>query len=255
MTSVQNDRPSRSSLDIAHWCTSRRVAIHWVTIQSIGQTSNDSYRHRVALQRLEPTPAQIKAVASSLRLRIVRLCNDREWTNKELADRLERDPATILHHLRLLVDAELIAPVGVRQGASGAYEKPYRSTGLSWQLSFETAAEDEDAEGELAMLTAFRHELAEAGHDSIVELSRFHLHVNDDERATFIARFKSLIDEYVVEDPARRDRGAPAYSGVFVLHRLADPSDNETAKLLASQDRDVDGARDDDAASESSGRN
>ena len=72
-----------------------------------------------------------------MRLRILRLCSDREWTNKELADRLQRDPATILHHVRLLVDAGLIEPVGVRQGASGAYEKPYRSTGLSWQLSFE----------------------------------------------------------------------------------------------------------------------
>lgn len=173
----------------------------------------------MAVQRLEPTPAQIKAVASSLRLRILRLCNDREWTNKELAVRLERDPATILHHLRLLVDAELIAPVGVRQGASGAYEKPYRSTGLSWQLSFENAAEDEDAEGERAMLTAFRHELAEAGYGSIAELTRFHLHLDDDERDTFIARFKGLIDEYVADDPARCDRGAAGHGGVFVLHR------------------------------------
>ena len=40
------------------------------------------------IERVEPTPAQIKAVANSLRLRILRLCNDREWTNKELADRL-----------------------------------------------------------------------------------------------------------------------------------------------------------------------
>src|SRR6185436_17191183 len=96
---------------------------------------------------IEPTPAQIKAVASPLRLRILRLCNDREWTNKELADRLERDPATILHHLRLLVDAGLIEAMDVRQGKSGAYEKPYRSTGISWQLSFERAAVDEEQEG------------------------------------------------------------------------------------------------------------
>ena len=149
---------------------------------------------------------QIKAVASALRLRILRLCNDREWTNKELADRLERDPATILHHLRLLVDAGLLEPVGVRQGASGAYEKPYRSTGLSWQLSFERPLEDEAEAGELAMLTAFRQELAEAGHDSIAELTRFHLHLDDDALGAFIARFLDLIEEYRVEDEARRER-------------------------------------------------
>ncbi len=166
------------------------------------------------LERREPTPAQIKAVASALRLRILRLCNDREWTNKELADRLQRDPATILHHLRLLVDAGLLEPVGVRQGASGAYEKPYRSTGLSWQLSFEVPLEDEAEVGELAMLTAFRQELAEAGHDSIAELTRFHLHLDEDSLRAFTARFLDLIEEYRVEDDARREGGAPGYGGI-----------------------------------------
>ena len=174
------------------------------------------------IERREPTPAQIKAVASALRLRILRLCNDREWTNKELADRLQRDPATILHHLRLLVDAGLLEPVGVRQGASGAYEKPYRSTGLSWQLSFERPLEDEAEAGELAMLTAFRQELAEAGHDSIAELTRFHLHLDDDALGAFVARFLDLIEEYRVEDEARRERGAPGYGGMIVVHRLAE---------------------------------
>ena len=173
--------------------------------------------------RREPTPAQIKAVASPLRLRILRLCNDREWTNKELADRLERDPATILHHLRLLVAAGLIESVGVRQGKSGAYEKPYRSTGLSWQLRFERAAEDEDSEGEIAMLTAFRQELAEAGNDSIAELTRFNLHLDGDALARFTERFVGLIDEYHANDDARRQEGAPSYGGIVVVHRLAAP--------------------------------
>lgn len=174
----------------------------------------------MARKRLEPTPAQIKAVASPLRLRILRLCNDREWTNKELADRLDRDPATILHHVRLLVEAGLIEPAGVRQGQSGAYEKPYRSTGLSWQLSFERPAEDE--EGELAVLSAFRAELAEAGHDAVAELSRFHLHLDDDGVAAFGERLRALIDEYLADDDERRRRGAPGYGGVVALHRLAD---------------------------------
>lgn len=171
----------------------------------------------------EPTPEQIKAVASPLRLRILRLCNDREWTNKELADRLERDPATILHHVRLLVAAGLIEPVGVRQGESGAYEKPYRSTGLSWHLSFDTPAEDEDEEGELAMLTAFRQELAEAGRNSVAELTRFHLHLDDDARTAFLERLLGLIDEYQSGDDARSREGAPGYGGLIAVHRLADP--------------------------------
>jgi predicted transcriptional regulator len=175
----------------------------------------------MAVERIEPTPAQIKAVANSLRLRIVRLCNDREWTNQELAKRLERDPATILHHLRLLVDAGLIESTGVRQGPSGAYEKPYRSTGLSWQISFGDTAYIPDEGGELTMLRAFREELAEAGHDSLAEMSRFHLHLDDDELATFITRLFELLDEYRLTDPERQARGAASYGGLVALHRLA----------------------------------
>jgi DNA-binding transcriptional ArsR family regulator len=174
--------------------------------------------------RPEATPQQVKAVANSLRLRIMRLCSERDWTNKQLAVRLRRDPATILHHLRILVDAGLIEPVGVRQGASGAYEKPYRSTGLSWQLRFDSVPEDEEAVGELAMLTAFRHELAEAGNESIAELTRFHLHLDDDALVSFQEQLRNLIDEYRAGDDGRRDGGAPDYGGIIVVHRAAEAS-------------------------------
>lgn len=171
----------------------------------------------------EPTPQQIKAVASSLRVRILRLCNDRDWTNKELADRLERDPSTILHHLRLLVAAGLLEPVGVRQSAGGAYEKPYRSTGLSWHLRFDRAPEDE-GEADNAMLAAIRQELAESGRESISELTRFHLHLDDAARDSFVEQVKSLIEEFRVDDADRDHHGASGYGGIFVLHRL--PTDN-----------------------------
>lgn len=176
------------------------------------------------MSKKEPTPQQIKAVANALRLRVLRLCNDRAWTNKELADRLERDPATMLHHVRLLVDAGLLAPVPVRQGPSGAYEKPYRSTGLSWELRFDSApADDEEGHGEPAMLAAFRQELAEAGNDSIGELTRFHLHLDEARLEDFAQRLRSLLDEFLEDDDERREGGVPGYGGIVAVHRLADP--------------------------------
>ena len=73
-------------------------------------------------------------MAHPLRLRILRLCLHDALTNKEIADRLGQDPATTLHHVRLLADriprGRAAAPAG-----SGALEKPYRSTGKSWVLS------------------------------------------------------------------------------------------------------------------------
>lgn len=166
--------------------------------------------------RSEPTSEQIKAVASPLRLRILRLCHEREWTNQELAQRLDRDPSTILHHLRILESAGFIEAVGIRQGNRGAYEKPYRSTGLTWQLSF-----DVPPEGEPPMLAAFRQELAEAGNQSIAQLTRFHLHLDDAALASFIERFLDLIEDYRDDDTTRRDQGAPGYGGLVALHQLA----------------------------------
>lgn len=147
---------------------------------------------------------------------------DREWTNKELADRLDLDPSTVLHHVRLLVDAGLLESVGVRQGQSGAYEKPYRSTGLSWKLSFDQIIDDEEARGEPAMLNAFRTELHEAGHDSVAEMTRFHLHLDDEKLADFIDRFKTLVDEFADTDAGRRDAGQPGFGGMFIIHRLSE---------------------------------
>lgn len=174
-----------------------------------------------------PTPEQIKAVANPLRLRILRLCNDQAWTNKELADRLERDPSTVLHHVRLLVAAGMLKAGAVRQGPSGAYEKPYRSTGLSWQLRFDGVVEADDESGLPAMITAFRQELAEAGPGSITELTRFHLHLDEDATRELARRFVALIDELMVDDDERRDRGIPGQGGMVVLHKLARPADQE----------------------------
>jgi DNA-binding transcriptional ArsR family regulator len=170
--------------------------------------------------QIAPNEQQIKAVASATRLRIVRLCNDREWTNQELAERLDLDPSTVHRHVRLLVDAGLLEPIAVRQGASGAYEKPYRSTGLSWKLSFDQVIEDEDAAGEAAMLAAFREELGEAGYDSIAEMTRFHLHLDDRALNEFIDEFKEIVRRYA--DTERTDGDSPGYGGMFILHRLAE---------------------------------
>src|SRR4051794_4556913 len=49
------------------------------------------------------TVEEHKALSHPLRLRILRLCLDEPKTNRELADRLDANPATVLHHVRTLV--------------------------------------------------------------------------------------------------------------------------------------------------------
>ena len=98
-------------------------------------------------------------MAHPLRLRILRLCLHDAMTNKELAERLGKDPATVLHHVRLLVRTGFLAPEEVRTGARGALEKPYRATGKSWVLS--AATPEQGKVEQAAVLDALKAELLE----------------------------------------------------------------------------------------------
>jgi DNA-binding transcriptional ArsR family regulator len=167
-------------------------------------------------ERRAATVAEAKAAAHPLRLRILRLCGQQELTNRQLADRLDRDPGTVLYHVRQLVAAGLLEQGEVRAGSSGALEKPYRSTGLSWWLSME----DTDVAGSLAPVEAFAEELREAGPDAITEMSRFVLHLSQHDVATLGGRIQEILDEYVRTDGERAN--LPSHGGIFVLHRLAD---------------------------------
>jgi DNA-binding transcriptional ArsR family regulator len=72
------------------------------------------------MERRPATPEEAKALANPVRLRILRLCLDEALTNKQLAERLGRDPGTVLHHVRSLVATGFLVPDEVRQGEKGA---------------------------------------------------------------------------------------------------------------------------------------
>jgi DNA-binding transcriptional ArsR family regulator len=180
-----------------------------------GDTSDDAVPSPG--RRRPATMEEAKALAHPLRARILRLCGQQELTNKQLADRLERDPATIYYHVRVLVEAGMLEPAEVRTGASGALEKPYRSSGASWWLS--TAADGEEVHPAAASLAAFDEELAETGPASIATLSRFSLHLSERDVDELANRILAVLDEFVATEDERRDQ--PVHGGVFVLHRLA----------------------------------
>ena len=166
-------------------------------------------------QRRPATAAEAKALGHPLRLRILRLCLTRELTNRELADRLDTNPGTVLHHVRTLVDAGLLVAAPVRKGVAGALEKPYRSTGESWWL--DGPLRDSPAGERVSPVTAFTAELDEAGPESVRTYARFALHLSDEEVAELDRRILAVLDEYMATDDQRLDR--PVYGGAFVLHR------------------------------------
>jgi DNA-binding transcriptional ArsR family regulator len=165
--------------------------------------------------RRPATADEAKAMAHPMRLRILRLCLNRELTNKELADRLGRDPGTLLHHVRILVKAGFLAPGDPRHGSHGALEKPYRATGKSWLLDFGDRATTEDPAASPS-LEAFRAELAEAGPGSMEQETRIGLTLTDDSLRRLQERLQDIFDEYVDRPP---DPGGNGYGLYLAIHR------------------------------------
>lgn len=162
--------------------------------------------------RRPATDAEARALASGIRLRIIRLCLDQPLTNKELAERLDANPATVLHHVRTLVATGFLVPQPERRGTRGAREVPYLSTGRSWELSIGEEAVD----GDRAMLDAFHAELALLrGRRDATHLTRLGLRLTDEEWTELRRRFDDLLDEYA--DRHRTGEGR-AYSIFLALY-------------------------------------
>ncbi|GAA2674999.1 MULTISPECIES: winged helix-turn-helix domain-containing protein [Actinosynnema] len=142
------------------------------------------------------TQEEAAALASAVRLRIIRMTHHRALTNKELARQLGKDPATVLHHVRKLVATGFLEAQPPRAGNRGAKEIPYLSTGLSWRLSW---SEEHPSVGE-ALLEAFLGEVADAGVDR-VEQTRLVARADQQE---LMGRFRALLDE-LADRPADPD--------------------------------------------------
>jgi predicted ArsR family transcriptional regulator len=168
--------------------------------------------------RRPATPAEAKALAHPLRMRILRLCLDQALTNKQLAERLGRDPGTVLHHVRTLVANGFLVAEEVRQGEKGALEKPYRATRKSWSLSLEEEATAGDINPSLAMLEAFLAEVAEAGPGAVRAFTRLALTLDEASREELEARISAVLEEFAARPP---DPDGELYGLLFGMHRQA----------------------------------
>ena len=157
-------------------------------------------------ERRPATDAEAKALASGLRLRILRMCIDAELTNREIAEALGMHPATVLPHVRTLVDTAYLEPLEPRRGRRGAREIPYRATGKSWFTQVPA--------GSSAMLDAFVTEVQQAPPQEVA-LSRFSVRLPPEELEEFRDRVQELLDDFASRP---RDPEAQAWSVFFALH-------------------------------------
>lgn len=130
--------------------------------------------------------SRARALASPLRMRILRLCLHDARTNKELADILEINPGTLLHHVRFLVDTGYLRAEEPRKGTRGAREVPYRATRLSW-------TEDAPPMGSV-LLDTFLREIEGLPHEALMT-TRLGLKLNQEHREHLLHRFFELFQE------------------------------------------------------------
>jgi DNA-binding transcriptional ArsR family regulator len=162
------------------------------------------------IDRRPATRAEARALAHPLRLRILRLCLDVALTNRELADRLGEQPATVLHHVRTLVRSGFLEAQEERRGRRGAREIPYRSTRKSWTLSFEP-----DTSANLAILDAVRAEIAESEPDAMLEMTRMAPRLKPEQLDELLRRVGELVRSVAADDDPD---GQPI--GLFItIHR------------------------------------
>lgn len=141
--------------------------------------------------------AEAAALASTVRLRIIRLTARHALTNKEIAQRLGKDPATTLYHVRKLVAAGFLVAQPERSGARGSKEIPYLGTLLSWQLDGKSGLEAEIGQ---AMFGAFLEEVADVGVGELEQI-RLMLRLNEASLAEFNDRMSELLEEFAERAP------------------------------------------------------
>jgi DNA-binding transcriptional ArsR family regulator len=133
-----------------------------------------------------------RALASPLRMRILRLCLHESHTNRELAAELDVNPGTLLHHVRCLVSTGFLVAEEPRVGARGAREIPYRATGRSWRSGGDDLGP--------TLVQTFLQEIEGLAPEEI-QITRLGLKLNEANRREMLERFFALFVEY-------KDRGA-----------------------------------------------
>ena len=158
-------------------------------------------------ERRPATDAEARALASSLRLRILRMTLDEPLTNQQIAERLGRHPASVLHHVRTLLDTGFLVPEGERRGARGAREIPYRATRKSWHTEV-------PQEGQGAMVQAFLEESRAAGTER-AKIARLGLRLTGPEFEELTERLDALLADYAARPPSP---GGEPWSVFLAVH-------------------------------------
>ena len=156
--------------------------------------------------------AEAKAIASPLRLRILRVTLHEPHTNKEIAEVLGLNPASVLHHVRTLVDTGFLIEQPVRRGPRGSRERPYLASGKTWYLDM--GLEERGVATSDLLLRTFLDEVKSVP-DGALDTARLGFRLRTEDRERVQERLQDLLQE-IAELPSDPD-GEP-WSLFLALH-------------------------------------
>ena len=167
--------------------------------------------------------AEAKAIASPLRLRILRTTLHDARTNKEIAEALGLNPASVLHHVRTLVDTGFLIEQPVRRGPRGSRERPYLASGKSRYLDL---GDDRFLGHQDLLVTTFLEEIKDVDPQRL-ETSRLGFRLSPGDVEQIRQRFEELLTE-IAQLPSDPDGESwsillamhPDASGVRSAHEL-----------------------------------
>ena len=174
-------------------------------------------------------------MGSALRLRILRLCLDTPLTNKQIAEALGRDPASVLYHVRRLVEAGFLVPGQARRGTRGAREVPYQATGKSYTL--DVVDPRQERVNTAALVEVFVDDVRRVGPEN-VEGARLGLRLTEAEHEELKQRLGEVLDDFAT----RTSDGEP-WSLFVGLHRDDRPVGVGVNRLPPGTVRDTIGGR------------
>ncbi len=132
-------------------------------------------------------------MASSLRLQILRLALHEPRTNQEISAALGRNPATVLHHVRTLVDTGFLIEQHVRRGERGSREIPYLASGKSWYLDAGAVTPTRAGEQDL-LLQTFLDEVQRLPPGALSS-TRLGFRLADADRERLLTRLYDVLDD------------------------------------------------------------
>lgn len=138
--------------------------------------------------------ADARALASVTRMRILRLCLDEGLTNKQIAERLGKAPATTFHHVRTLAERGFLSVEAERRGRRGAREVPYRATGKSWRAPMLPG-------GTRVLIDTFLSEVAELEDPDSMAVSRLGLRLDEASYAELWSRLEAVLQDFADRTP------------------------------------------------------